>query len=211
VTEGLTIEARLHQMADLVPSLINRFTVPGPHCVLATTVGQMLLARFGIRAEPYSVSVMICNEAWVQWDAAKRPGGVDEQMRRGAYLLSNQPHFEGTSFNTGQVPPDKAWDGHLVLKVVDGAKTWLVDLDLGSFNRPAHHIHLPGGIVAPLSKAGAVTGVYEDEAGYKTTVAYWPMTASYAHDYMTAKDWVDRDRFTRHVAAMERVLRRGPP
>lgn len=201
----MTLEI-LQRLVEVGPSFINRLVKPGPHCILATSVGQMVLAQVGIAADPYPVEVKVCNTAWMRWKAAGYPGGIEEQVTRGAYLLSNTPQFRGSSFT--KVHIEKPWDGHLVLRVPDGTRTWLVDLDLGSFNRHEHDIHLPGGLVAPLAD-GRVTGRYTSE-GTVTHIEYGPLDAPYRDSYREARDWMQRARFLSHVVTLTRILRHEP-
>lgn len=198
----MTLTKILNRLVTVGPEVINRFTKPGPHCVLASAVGQMALARFGVEAEAYPVAVIVCNQAWVDWRDSDYQGGVAEQQRRGAYLLSNTPDFKGQQFSTIKIA--KPWDGHLVLRVRKA--NVLIDLDLGSFNRPQHNIVLPGGIVAPLSDEGFVSGTFTDN-GITTTIGYAPLVAPYANDYLTSRDWAERDRFAEHVAELVRAMR----
>lgn len=198
----MTLTKLLNRLAERGPSVINKHTKPGPHCVLSTTVGQMALARFGVQAEPYPVAVIVCNQAWVDWRDSDYQGGVAEQQRRGAYLLSNTPDFKGQSFSYVKI--DKPWDGHLVLRVPKVQA--LIDLDLGAFNRPQHNIVLPPAIVAPLTPEGFVSGTFTDK-GITTTIGYGPLVAPYANDYLTARDWVERDRFAEHVDELVRAIR----
>lgn len=193
----------LDHLVTVGPSLITSFCKPGPHCVLATAVGQMVLARFGIEAEAYPVAVAVCNRAWIRWKADGHPGGKEEQQRRGAWLVSNNPDWKGETVQL--VKSDAPWDGHLVLRVRDGVQTWLVDLDLGSFNRPQHAIMLPGGLVAPLSSDGVVSGTFTD-GRVETAVEYGPLVAPYRDDYLTAKDWTRRARLYGHVDALVEAM-----
>jgi hypothetical protein len=192
----------LQRLVRVGPRLINSRAKPGPHCVLATSVGQMTLARVGIQAEPYPVQLTVCNRAWKDWVAAGAPGGREEQLRRGAYVITNAPDWQGASFMT--IRSAKPWDGHLVLRVPDGERSWLVDLDVGSFRRPRQQIHVPLGLVAPLSN-GSVTGTCTMN-GVETTVEYAPLDAPYRDDYLTARDWVERDRFEPEVAKLVRLI-----
>ena len=193
----------LERLVQVGPDFITTFTKPGPHCVMATTIGQMVLARKGIVAHPYPVEVVICNQAWVDWSEDKYRGGAEEQIRRGAYILSNTPHFNGRTFRS--VVSDNPWDGHLVLRVPDGEKAWLLDLDMGSFNRPQHGICLPGGVLAPLTD-GCVHGTFTDHRNCPTSVEYGPLDAPYKDDYQTARDWVERDRLVCHVDELLEML-----
>ena len=192
----------LERLVKIAPPLIDSIS-QGPHCVMATSVGQMVLERLGIAALPYPVEVAICNRAWMQWKADGHQGGIVEQERRGAYILTNTPNWKGASFQT--VKSAKPWDGHLVLRVPDGDRAWLVDLDLGSFNRPNRDISLPGGLVAPLAANGTVYGTFTHGA-VETTVEYGPLVAPYRDDYLTARDWQRRGRFLTEVETLVTVL-----
>jgi hypothetical protein len=200
-----TVEV-LNRLVAVGPTIINKYVRPGPHCVLATSLGQMTLARFGIHAEPFVAEVTVFNQAWADWGEAGHDGGREEQLRRGAYILSNAPDWAGQSFKTSET--HKPWDGHLALKVPDGREhRWLLDLDLGSFNRPQHNILLPGGLLAPLSVGDCLSGVLENsETHTRTSLVYKPLVAPYANDYLTARDWVERDRFTDHVDELEAAI-----
>ena len=200
----------LNRLVEIAPGAINTFTKPGqPHCVMATTIGQMVLNHFGVESFPYPVEVRITNKAWADWATAGYGGGRAEQERRGAYLLSNTPNFNGASFKTVEVA--KPWDGHLVLRVPGGKgkPAWIVDLDMGSFNRPQHGIMLPDGLLAELSSDGRLAGTLVASDAIQTTVEYRPLVASYRDDYQTSKDWVERDRLIGHVNELARAIRGG--
>lgn len=193
------VRALLGRVAQVAPPIIAAASKPGPHCVLASAVGQMVLDTYGIPADPWSVEIMVFNEAWKQWgDEADFAGGVEEQGRRGAYMLSNSPEWQGASMPMQGPQPDKAWDGHLVLRVVNPSNPldhpWLLDLDAGSFRRPAQQIDLPGGLVVPIHEE-IVLGSVARVDGPRTHVGYRPMVSPFADDYRTAGDWVQRERY----------------
>jgi hypothetical protein len=192
----------LTRLVKIAPPLINTIA-SGPHCILATSVGQMVLDQIGIAADPYPVEVAVCNRAWMQWGRDGYHGGQEEQERRGAYILTNTPNWKGASFQT--VKSAKPWDGHLVLRVSDGPHRWLVDLDLGSFNRPNRDIELPGGLVAPLTPDGIVQGTFT-HGRIETSVQYGPLVAPYRDDYLKAKDWTRRARFFGEVETLVQAL-----
>jgi hypothetical protein len=195
----------LEALVDVAPPLIDRITKPGPHCVLSTRVGQLALAVFGVAAKPFPVELSIFNDAWRQWGDEGYVGGADEQVRRGAYLLTNTPNWQGgelPSLNPASGP--RPWDGHLVLRV----ENWLIDLDLGQMARPTKGMHLPSAIVAPLD-ADAVDGSFtEQTTGTTTHVAYKPLVAPYAEDYRRSKDWTrDTVEYTDVVIEIARQMR----
>jgi len=201
----MSVKATLERLVAIAPPAINQITKPGqPHCVLSTSVGLMVLDALGIQAEPYVAEIHICNKAWMDWADHNFAGGREEQLRRGAYLLTNMPNWKGASFKSVKV--DKPWDGHLVLRVPDGETTWLVDLDLGSFNRPQFNVKLPLGMMAKL-RDNTVVGTFTKD-GTRTAVAYRPLVAPYAEDYQTARDWVERDRFADIVEKLVEVVAR---
>src|SRR5262245_34676354 len=90
-----TVTHLLDRIAEVAPPIIATTTKPGPHCVLSTAVGQMVLAVNGIQSTPFPVEVRIYNDAWRRWKDADYVGGIEEQQRRGAYLISNDPHWAG--------------------------------------------------------------------------------------------------------------------
>jgi hypothetical protein len=196
----------LDRLVHIAPPVIDRIAKPEiPHCVLSSAIGYDVLARLGIAAEPFPVELTIHNEAWAAWVADGAPGGHEEQMRRGAYLLTNMPNWRGKSFT--RVKLDKPWDGHLVLRVPDGDAAWLVDLNIGAFTRPLRSVYLPDAMVAPLF-GDRVEGTYTDR-GVVTTVGYKPLVAEYAMGFETARDWAARDRFADTVNTLARKLGKG--
>lgn len=201
----MNTETILTRLVAIAPQAINQICKPGqPHCVMATTIGQMVLAKLGIDAEPYVAEIHVCNKAWMQWADDEFAGGRDAQLRRGAYLMCNSPDWKGASFQSVKV--DKPWDGHLVLRVPDGDIAWLVDLDLGSFNRPKANVVLPPGLMAKLNNDTVVGTFVKD--GSETAVAYRRLVAPYRDDYQTARDWVERDRLNDVVEKLVAAVKR---
>ena len=200
----MTTKATLDKLVEVAPELISAMAVQG-HCVMATSIGQMVLHELGISADPYPVQLTIVNHAWIAWQEAGQSGGQAEQLRRGAYIITNRPDWHGASFKV--IEHAKPWDGHLVLRVPDNGQDWLVDLDLGSYNRPMHKIRLPLGVVAPLTN-GMVGGTFEDR-GCRTYLEYRPLSAPYAHDYQRARDWTARTRFIHLVDTLVREIQRA--
>lgn len=205
------LETTLHALAQIAPPQINAMCAPGvPHCVAATAIGQMVLGALGIPALPFPVQFTICNQAWMDWAKDDFPGGHEpgEQLRRGAYILSNAPDWKGPSFMTKIIK--KPWDGHLVLTVASREWTgrsvrYLIDLDLGSYSRPQHGIVLPLGFVAAFHKDHVVGTL--DNGGQRAHLAYQPLVAPYAEDYQQAKDWTARYRYTGVVADIVRAMK----
>jgi hypothetical protein len=193
----------LKRLATYVPIVLSGTTKPGPHCVLSSAIGQMVLARFGIQADPFVAEVMICNEAWVHWAEDDFVGGRDAQEARGAYMITNRP---GPDVSLPSLNPvtGPAWDGHLALRVDDR----LVDLDLGNFARPTKNIYLPPAFVAPFRADNQVIGECHMH-GHVTVVHYKPLVAPYADDYLTSKDWTMRDRYAEEVSVLATAIRKG--
>lgn len=191
--------ALLQRLAEVAPPIIDRICKPGPHCVLSSAVGQMVLDAQGIVALPYVAELTIANAAFNRWAREDYPGGAAEQIRRGAYWITNRPTDRDRSFTTVQV--SKPWDGHLALRVGD----YLLDLNLGAFNRPQHQIALPEAAVFPLDANQSVAGRFTDGAT-TTTVMYRPLDAPYKNDYQTAKDWTRRGRYYDVVQAILRAI-----
>lgn len=198
----------IKQLAQVAPAIISRNAKPGAHCVIATAIGQMVLADAHVLSEAMAVQVVVCNHEWMVWGQDGWQGGVREQLRRGAYMMTNAPSWSG-----GSMPPpttvSSPWDGHLVLRVPgvvhEAGHSVLVDLDFGSFNRPKHRIHVPSGLVMPLMGEAGVEGTLM-EGGYQTHFAYSPLVAAYADDYLRAKDWVDRARYVEIVAEIRGAI-----
>ena len=194
----------LDRLVRVVPKALEQITKPGPHCVLSTSVGQTVLERLGIPSEPYPVEIKICNQAWMEWAEDNYAGGREAQLRRGAYLLCNSPNWQGASFKS--VIVDKPWDGHLVLKVPDGDRVWLVDLDIGAFSRPAQNVRLPSAMLAVLPSDGQLAGTFT-KGLTQTHVVYAPLVAPYRDDYQTSRDWVERDRFAEVIEKIVRAVK----
>jgi hypothetical protein len=187
----------LKRLAAFAPEIIGQTAKPGPHCVLSSAVGQMVLARLGVEAEPFAAEVNICNAAWIAWAQDDYAGGPEAREARGAYLISNSPNWDGPSLPSLNPPTSAAWDGHLALRV---GKV-LVDLDFGAFSRPTKGLRLPPVMVAPLREDGTVRGVCQMGQS-RAYVQYAPLVAPYADDYLTAKDWTLRDRYSDQVHAI---------
>lgn len=192
----------LQKLVKVAPPIITANARPGAHCVMASAVGQIVLESFGITAEPFSVEATVCNQAWYDWGGEGFKGGVEEQRRRGAHILTNTPNWQGDSIQS-KVTVHAPWDGHLVLVVGHT----LVDLDIGSFARPAHHIYTPAGMLGPLSPNRTVEGTWT-YGGHRTYVVYRPMVSSFADEYLTAPDWVKRERLTEVAWDIEQTMRR---
>lgn len=189
----------LQRLAKYAPYGIAAITKPGPCCVLATQVGLMTLERFGIQARPYVAEVEITNLAWQQWIEDGAQGGIEEQQRRGAYILNNSASWQGASFYGPHGKRD--WDGHLVIQT----ERTLIDLDLGKFSRPDKQIILPPSMIAPLRDDDTMSGTCTF-GGHATHVSYRRLTAAYSENYMFSKDWIGRKRYTELVTALERRI-----
>lgn len=196
----------VQRLAEFGPPAIATRARPGPRCVLASSIGQMVLAEFGLDADPYVAEVTICNTAWVEWSKADYAGGADEQVRRGAHIITNRPNWNGGTVPSLNPPTKAAWDGHLALRLDDT----LIDLDLGSFNRPTKGIVLPMSMVAALVN-DQVCGEYNTGTGRGTVthVLYRPLVASYAQKYLTSRDWTERERYDDMVEALVKRIREG--
>lgn len=199
----MTTRNLLDALADAAPPVIDRISRPGPRCVLASRVGQLVLAHFGKVAEPFPVELTLFNDAWRQWADEDFAGGAQagEQERRRAHILTNTPHWRGQSLPSELPPTRGPWDGHLVLKV----EGFLVDLDLGQMARPHKQIRVPRAVVAPLSPANSVEGTFTDR-GVRTHVLYRPLDAPYADEYRTAKDWVKTSTYDPTVTTIVRHM-----
>lgn len=171
-----------------------------PHCVLSCAVAQMVLERLGETAEPWPVVASIGNAAFMQWLEDGTPGGQEEQLRRGAWLVTNRPDLKGAFVQT--VVPYAPWPGHLVLKV----NGFVVDPNLGQFNRPSHQIHLPPCGLFPPAGLQGTGGVFVDEDGTRSYVAYSTLETDDAPRYRTSKDWVERGRYTHAVEAIVEMI-----
>lgn len=194
----------LKRLAEFAPPIIAETTKPGPHCVLSSAVGQMVLHRLGLECEPYVAEVGICNKAWIEWAKFDFAGGKEAQLERGAYLITNRPNFTGETLPSLNPPTSAAWDGHLALR----SGEWLIDLDLGAFTRPTKNIWLPPSMVAPLNAEGGVEGEYHADQ-HVAHVRYAPLVAPYADDYLTSKDWTLRDRYEDRVVLIINKIRKG--
>lgn len=191
----------LRRLVEMAPPQIDAECAPGPHCVLSTTIGQMVLADFGIEATPYPVQLDICNAAWIAWAQEEYVGGQTEQLARGAHLLTNRPDWKGATLPSLNPVVKAPWDGHLVLRVGDD----LVDLNLGAFNRPTKAIAVPDAAILPCPD-GTASAEWPNP---QTLCYYRPLVAPYADEYQTARDWVERGRFADLVARISRRVRRG--
>jgi hypothetical protein len=104
-------------------------------CILMTAIGCEVLARFNIRAAPFSVHVLACNAAYLHWEELGRPG---------------LPPPDACWVDTRTLAPssDRIQDGfagHLLVHLPD--YDCLLDLDLRQFARPAHQLRLPGAAI----------------------------------------------------------------
>jgi hypothetical protein len=198
----------LGRLARFAPPVLDTISKPGPRCVLASALGQETLAAFGISATPYVAQVTVANAAWVAWAEAGFPGGVTEQLQRGAYLVNNAPDWKGGTLPSLNPVVRAPWDGHLALRVGQGDDSdLLVDLDLGALARPTKSIRLPPAVVAPLIQGRVSADVTME--GVVSRVEYQPLVAPYADDYQTARDWVERDRFADLVCLLVKTIRAG--
>lgn len=198
----MTNSKMLRRLAEFAPPVIAPMTKPGPHCVLSTAIGQMVLERLGVPSEPYVAEVSICNSAWVKWAEDDFVGGKEEQLSRGAHLITNRPNFTGESLPSLNPVTTAPWNGHLVLR----AGAFLIDLDMAAFVRPTRNICLPAAMVASIDDDNTVSGEYHIN-GHVTLVRYAPLVASYAEDYLTSKDWTLRDRYEDRVAEIVKLIR----
>jgi hypothetical protein len=197
----------LDALAQYAPEEIRRICAPGPSCILATKVGVLALAEFRVVAQPFPVVFSAFNQAWRDWADADFVGGAEEQLRRGAHLLTNTPDWKGGALPSLNPAARAPWDGHLVLRVSNGALEYLVDLDLSQCARPTKGIHLPPAVVAPISAANTVEGVCTLK-GTTSYLAYQPLVAPYADEYRTAKDWVrEGGPYLPVVAAITRKMK----
>jgi hypothetical protein len=194
----------LKRLAKFAPPIINETCKPGPHCILSSAVGQMVLERLGVLCVPYSAEIFMCNKAWIEWSKFDFEGGKEAQLERGAYMISNRPHFTGEQAPSLNPVTGPAWDGHLALR----SGEWLIDLDLGNFSRPTKNIWLPPSFVAPLDENNTIEGEYHVDQ-HMVFVRYAPMVAPFADDYVNSKDWTLRDRYEDRVVAIVKKIREG--
>lgn len=199
----MTTQNVLTALAQYAPSEIRAISKPGPACILATRVGVSVLENFRIVAEPFPVEFNVFNDAWREWGDANFVGGSEEQLRRGAHLLTNMPNWPGGTLPQLNPARGRPWDGHLVLRV----DRWLVDLDLAQCSRPTKQIFLPPAVVAPLGANDVVEGDVTIK-GVTSFVVYRPLVAPYADDYKTAGDWrANGEGFRAAVAAITRKMK----
>lgn len=205
-SDELTPLEIVQRLAYIAPAKINEIAKPGPHCVLATAVGVKVLRMFDINAVPFPVEVTVCNQQWMDWAKADfaPDGSPEEQLRRGAHIITNKPDWNGQTLPSLNPPSGRGWDGHLVVRVVD--LNLLVDLDLGSFRRPTKGIIVPDSVVAPLTPQLTVVGGYGDGTTM-THVSYKPLVAPYADDYQTSRDWSEDHRYEDVVFDLEMRIR----
>jgi hypothetical protein len=184
-------------LADVAPPKIAAITRPGPHCVMSTSIGLLALSAFDVPADPWSVELTLCNQAWFEWGADKfQPPGIEEQERRGAYILSNTPNWNGVTRKSSNT--FKPWDGHLVIRAHVGVEDYLVDLDLGAMNRPTKGIVVPAALVTAVQRKAdgdQVSGTITGDGGQPTHLLYRTMVSAVADDYKQARDWRQRARF----------------
>lgn len=195
------------RVAYVAPAKITAICMPGPHCVLASAVGQMVLERFGIASTPYVAELNVCNQAWVDWAKDDYEGGRAAQTARGAYLITNRPDWQGES-RPAPVAVRKPWDGHLALRLELDGQPWLLDLDSGSFARPDYKIAVTPSILAPLRpgpKGESAEGTFETDA--VTYIAYQPLVSPIAQDFLASKDWTERSRYRDLADEIEGAVR----
>ncbi len=206
----MTTTKILTRLVYYAPPVLHERANPGGRCVLATRLGIDVLARFGLHAEPHVVVAEIANAAYIQWIEDGAPGGDQEQLARGAWLVSNDPakrRPHGGHELPAQVPPPKApWDGHLVLVVRDRQRDLLVDLDVQQFARPTRGIVPPPALVLPWN--GDLTGSEFRQGGGACAYRPWPADQPIA-DFRTAPDW-QRD-LRDIVDPLVRAVRKGTP
>lgn len=195
----------LRRLSEVAPVLIAKIAKPGPHCVLSCAVGQMVLQRFGLEATPFPAEVSVANQEWIDWSTDDFNGGAEEQMRLGAYLLTNRPQWDGGTLPSLNPTTSKPWDGHLALRLADT----LIDLDLASFARPTKGIVLPAVMVAPIVDDRVVGSYHHGDRA--TMVQYAPLVAPYADDYQSSRDWVARDRYADVVAGIVKRMKESKP
>lgn len=185
----MTLDARteriISQVADVLPPIVDAICRPGPHCVLSSALGQMVLARFSITAKPWPCTLRVANHACATWEAEGRPGGAEEACRRGAYLITNSPNDPMGD----RRPVFAPWDGHLVLRV--GHR--LIDLNVGAFTRPDHDIQLPQAMTLQVMREEAKT-TWHPPTGGPVQLHYRPLEGPIRNAYRTAKDWTQRER-----------------
>jgi len=102
------------------------------HCVNGTRVATRVLARFGVRARPVSVTVGVYNDfAW--------------QLAQAGVAVEDWPeHAWAVGVDDGPAKPGR-FAGHLVAE----GKGWTLDISAGQFHRPGL-IDSPGPILLPV-------------------------------------------------------------
>jgi Fe-S-cluster containining protein len=178
---GLTASTIVARLVRYAPAAIAQHAKPQPRCVLATRIGLDTLRRFGLTAAPRLVVVDVINAAYLQWLRDGAAGGDDEQLARGAWILTNDPIKRGGALPAHGPPVSSPWAGHLAIAVAGQ----LVDLDAQQFARPARGIATPPAIALPWDGVAAAHELPDGGA-----IAYRPWPAGYPiDDWRHAPDW----------------------
>jgi hypothetical protein len=162
--------------------------------VLATAIGISTLNRFGIDAEALPVGVRLLNPAAVKLVDEGSPGGVDEGLRRGAYMLTNLDPAP-----LRQNIPGRVWSRHLVMLVP--SRECVIDLDFQQLNRPEQDIVVPPAIMLSWP-AGHADCCWTTTTGARLYFKAEPHNRT----YQQATDW---RVFPDIVACVERAIRKG--
>ncbi len=188
----------IRRLIDVAPPIIAENARVPNRCVLATAIGVATLARFGIEAAPLAVSVRLANAAYMRWLEEGEPGGADEAVRRGAFVLDTSAGRLGPAGLSVMEITGRAWNRHLVILVPD--RECVIDLDAQQLNRAERGVHVPSALVLNWPR-----GELERT---------WPIGASCLYlraepqdrSFEAATDW---QVFPEIVGRVERAIRKG--
>lgn len=184
----------LRRVVEEAPRVFARMPLTRSRCVFATAVGVEALRELGVAAEPASVRTVLFNAAMRAWLEEGSPGGEEEAIRRGGYVLETEKNdADPIDWTAGR------WRGHLVVR----AAGHLVDLDLQQMNRPQRGIRVPDAAAFAWPE-GSERRSYELPGGLLLGYELLPADRSFE----LVGDWrLDKPEKREAVAALVRAAR----
>jgi hypothetical protein len=138
-------------------------------CILSTRIGVEVLGRFGLKARPRPVNVLVQNLDAYRLSEQRVPV---EQWPDDAWSVGVAP---------GQAPRPGSWPGHLVIELREPDQPRvLIDLTADQFDRPERNLKVGGPVFMNLTGAwtpqDSLSTVIPDASGApQTIVTYHPM------------------------------------
>ncbi len=187
----------VRRLVATAPAVFARAPLARTRCILATRCGLAALEELGVEAVALSVRTRAANAAMVAWAEEGWPGGPEEGLARGAFVLETDARPLGVPVD----PATRGWRGHLVVFVPSLGLA--VDLDAQQMARPERGLDVPPALALEL---GSPPGrrVFALPRGALLEVVPVPGDRTYA----VAPDWRhEPDR--RLVRALVRGVRRA--